>query len=79
LTKEDLLRGRHVAGTGTISTDGKVGAIGGINEKIMSAYKSGATLFLAPAENESEIAHTPDAIKVVAVSTLDQAIQALRR
>jgi PDZ domain-containing protein len=43
LTEKDLLQGRHIAGTGTISTDGKVGPIGGINEKIQAAYKAGAT------------------------------------
>lgn len=45
LTQKDLLQGRHIAGTGTISTDGKVGPIGGINLKILAAYKAGATLF----------------------------------
>ncbi len=77
LTERDLLHGRHIAGTGTIATDGTVGPIGGINEKIRSAYKAGATLFLAPAGNSSEIAHTPAGIKVVIVSTLAQAIGAL--
>ena len=77
LTKQDLLRGRHVAGTGTMSTDGHVGPIGGINEKILAASKAGATLFLAPSGNRQEIAHTPKSIKVVIVSTLAEAITAL--
>lgn len=77
LTKKDLLQGRHIAGTGTISTDGKVGPIGGINEKIQAAHKAGATLFLAPAGNSAEIAHTPAGIKVVIVSTLAEAVAAL--
>ncbi len=79
LTEKDLLHGRHVAGTGTISTDGKVGAIGGINEKIRAAQKAGATLFLAPAGNSSEIAHTPSGIRVVIVSTLNEAVVALNK
>ena len=77
LTEKDLLHGRHVAGTGTISTDGKVGAIGGINEKIRAAQKAGATLFLAPSGNSSEIAHTPSGIRVVIVSSLNEAVAAL--
>ena len=77
LTEKDLLHGRHIAGTGTISTDGQVGPIGGINEKIQAAYKAGATLFLAPAGNSAEIAHTPAGIKVVIVSTLAEAVNAL--
>jgi PDZ domain-containing protein len=77
LTEKDLLHGRHIAGTGTISTDGRVGPIGGINEKIQAAHKAGATLFLAPADNSAEISHTPAGIKVVIVSTLAQAVAAL--
>ncbi len=77
LTEKDFLHGRHIAGTGTISTDGRVGPIGGINEKIHAAYKAGATLFLAPAGNSAEISHTPAGIKVVIVSTLAEAVAAL--
>lgn len=74
LTEQDLLRGRHIAGTGTISVRGIVGPIGGINEKILSAKKAGATLFFAPVDNAEEIMKVPDGIKVVTVATLAQAI-----
>jgi PDZ domain-containing protein len=77
LTKKDLLQGRHIAGTGTITTDGKVGPIGGINEKILAARRAGATLFLAPAGNSADIANIPAGIKVITVSTLAQAIACL--
>jgi PDZ domain-containing protein len=77
LTEKDLLHGRHIAGTGTIATDGKVGPIGGINEKILAAHKAGATLFIAPAGNSAEIAHVPPGIKVVTVATLAEAIASL--
>ncbi len=79
LTEVDLLNARHVAGTGTISDRGVVGAIGGINEKIASAYKAGATLFFAPVDNADEIANIPDGIKVITVATLAQAISYLER
>ncbi len=77
LTEKDLLQGRHIAGTGTILTDGKVGPIGGINEKILAAHKAGATLFLAPAGNSADIARIPAGIKVVIVATLAEAIASL--
>ncbi len=77
LTQKDLLQGRHIAGTGTITTDGKVGPIGGINQKILAARKAGATLFLAPAGNSRDIANIPPGIKVVTVATLAEAIAAL--
>ncbi|AMV61901.1 Lon-like protease with PDZ domain [Pediococcus damnosus] len=48
LTQENLRKGRNIAGTGTIATDGMVGEIGGIDKKIVAAKKAGATIFFAP-------------------------------
>lgn len=78
LTETDLLKGRHIAGTGTIDEKGVVGAIGGINEKINAAHKAGVTLFLAPADNAEEISGIPTGIKVITVATLTQAISAIK-
>lgn len=77
LTPRDILHSRHIAGTGTITTNGKIGSIGGINEKIRAAAKVGAQLFLAPMGNREEIVNVPKGIKVVIVSTLADAINAL--
>ncbi len=44
----DLRQGRTVAGTGTITDNGTVGVIGGIDKKVYAAAKSGATIFFAP-------------------------------
>lgn len=77
LTEKDVLQGEHIAGTGTINARGIVGGIGGINEKISSAQKVGATLFFAPVSNASEIANVPAGIKVITVATLAQAISYL--
>jgi len=79
LTEIDLMQGRHIAGTGTINTRGVVGPIGGINEKILSAKKVGATIFFAPVGNAEEIAKAPEGIKVITVATLAQAISYLER
>lgn len=74
LTPGDLTGGKHVAGTGTISPDGKVGAIGGIDQKLHGARSAGATLFLAPSSNCDEVmGHVPDGLSVVKVSTLAEA------
>ena len=51
ITDGPLLAGRHLAGTGKITPDGDVQAIGGIQEKIAAAQKSGATAFFVPAAN----------------------------
>jgi PDZ domain-containing protein len=78
MTEEDLLRGRKIAGTGTISPDGKVGGIGGIEEKLIGASRKGVTLFLAPKENCPDITRVPKGMKVIPVTTLSEAISVLR-
>lgn len=79
LTERDLFKGAHIAGTGTINARGVIGPIGGINEKIASASKVGATLFFAPVDNAQEIKNVPAGIKVITVATLAQAISYLER
>lgn len=51
LADPTLRNGRIIAGTGTIDRDGKVGEIGGIDKKVLSADKSGAEIFFTP-DNE---------------------------
>lgn len=43
LTKPDETKGYDIAGTGTIDVDGKVGPIGGIDQKVVAADKAGKT------------------------------------
>ena len=78
LTEEDLVKGRKIAGTGSITASGKVGGIGGIEEKMVGASRVGATIFLAPRENCPDIKHVPNGLKVIPVSTLSEAIAVLR-
>ncbi len=77
LTLKDLLKGRVVAGTGTITDSGTVGAIGGVDDKIIAAKKAGATLFLAPADNCADVTHIPAGITVYSVETLAEAVGVL--
>ncbi|MDR6413785.1 PDZ domain-containing protein [Pseudarthrobacter sulfonivorans] len=74
VTPGDLTGGKHVAGTGTITPDGAVGPIGGIQQKMQGARAGGATLFLAPAENcDDVVGHVPEGLQVVKVENLAQA------
>lgn len=77
LTPTDLLQGRTIAGTGTISADGKVGAIGGVTEKIIGAKKAGASLLFVSQENCDQLPTTVDGISVIAINNVDQAIDYL--
>jgi PDZ domain-containing protein len=74
----DLTHGRFIAGTGTIDAQGNVGPIGGIQLKMIAARRKGATVFLAPAGNCSDVRKaTPRGLRVVKVSTLHQAVEDL--
>jgi PDZ domain-containing protein len=78
LTTGDLNGGKFIAGTGTITGDGKVGSIGGITHKMLAAHEAGATVFLVPTENCAEARSAPqDGMELVKVDTLTGAVDAL--
>ena len=75
----DLTGGRNVAGTGTISADGKVGAVGGVSLKTQAARRDGSTVFLVPkAECREAEAELPEGLRLIPVTTLSGAVSALR-
>ncbi len=79
LTTGDLNGGKFIAGTGTITGEGKVGSIGGITHKMFAAKEAGATAFLVPADNcaEALTAHDDD-LTLMKVDTLEGAVDALK-
>lgn len=54
LVEEDITKGRKIAGTGTIDVNGKVGPIGGIQQKIYTAFDDDIEIFLCPKDNYEE-------------------------
>ncbi|MCU6712305.1 hypothetical protein M6D81_26750 [Paenibacillus sp. J5C_2022] len=81
LTDGELADGMRIAATGTIAPDGKVGAIGGVRQKVVSTSRQGAELFLVPKGNERDARRKSEAIgsemKIVGVSTLEEALGAI--
>jgi PDZ domain-containing protein len=82
LTKGELIPSQGVAVTGTIQDDGSVGAIGALVQKSIAVKKSGAEIFLVPtAQGPDDIAAAQaavgDAVKIVPVATLGEALEAL--
>lgn len=78
LGPDDLTKGQFIAGTGTIDPTGQVGPIGGIALKMIAARRAGATIFLAPADNCSEVVgNVPDGLQVIKVDNLHDAIDDL--
>jgi PDZ domain-containing protein len=75
LTEEPLTKGYRIAGTGTISRDGTVGAIGGIHQKVYGAIDAGARAVLVPSQNYPDaVAAAGNRIEVVKIETIDDAL-----
>jgi PDZ domain-containing protein len=76
LSSNDVANGRTIATTGTIDIDGRIGPVGGIEEKVVAAKDAKATIFLVP-DDEVEGARG-SGLDVHGVSTLKDAIAVLR-
>jgi PDZ domain-containing protein len=82
LTPGALTGGHDIAGTGTIDDAGRVGPIGGIQQKIVAAADAGAELFLVPPANCSAALGAKvddDEIRLVKAPTLHSAVHSLER
>jgi PDZ domain-containing protein len=80
LTGRKLSRGRHVAVTGTIDQDGRVGLVGGIKGKTLGARDAGFDLMLVPkAEIGTARRYSGSQLRVVGVRTFAEALAALRK
>lgn len=78
LTPGSLTDGATVAGTGTITAKGKVGPIGGIQQKIVAARDDGAGLFLVPAANCKEALGAPNGdMRLAKVTTMTDALSSV--
>nr|NLD41491.1 signal protein PDZ [Actinomycetales bacterium] len=78
MTPGELTGGIKIAGSGTMSIDGRVGPIGGIQQKLHGALRDGATWFLVAEANCAEaIGNVPEGLKTAAVGTLGEAVAAV--
>jgi PDZ domain-containing protein len=77
LTPGDLTGGADVAVTGTIRSDGVVGPVGGTGQKAAAVRAKGYDLFLVPTADYADAAAHAGDVEVVAVDTLEDALEAL--
>ncbi len=79
LTPGALTGGKAIAGTGTIASDGTVGPVGGLEQKMAGAAGQGAKIFLSPAQNCAEALQADnDDLILVKVTKLSDAIEAIK-
>jgi len=79
LTPGSLTGGATIAGTGELAPDGKVGPIGGVQQKIAGAEEAGAELFFVPAGNCSDVRGLDPDLRLVKATTMHQARLALEK
>ena len=77
LTEGDLVGDAVVSGGGTIDGAGNVSKVSGIRERLAAAQRAGATVFILPTANCADMVEYAASARLVSVSTLDDAIQAL--
>jgi len=77
LTENDLSSSLLIAGTGNLSMDGKITEVDGIKQKIISAKKLKADVFLVPQKNYSEALKFSHGIRIIPVDDFDDTIMKL--
>ena len=83
INDQDIIKGRKIAGTGTIDYEGNVGKIDGIKYKIMGAHKDNMDIVLVPKENYKEAISVAEKnhykLKIVKVETFKDVIDYLSK
>jgi PDZ domain-containing protein len=78
LSPESITGGKRFAVTGTISSDGAVGAIGGIRQKVYTAIASGDRFLIIPEANcEMAMGVNQSKVRIVPVASLNEALAAM--
>lgn len=83
LTKKDITKGRKIAGTGEIDSEGNILSIGEVKYKLLGAVKNKANIFLVPnGENYKTCMKVKKKkklnIKIIGVSTFKEALEKLK-
>ncbi len=77
LSNPELIAGRNIAVTGTINEVGRVGSIGGIDQKLIAAKSAGATIAVIPMANCRDITVSTNGLQVIPVNNLSEAFHGL--
>ncbi len=84
LISMDITKGLRITGTGTINLDGTIGEIGGVQQKVLTAYLNGADIFFVDAIDYEDAVKAMDkynidseALKIIKVNTFNDMIEAL--
>jgi PDZ domain-containing protein len=77
LTPGSLTGGKRVAVTGTIEPDGRVGEVGGVEQKAITARTNGVELMIVPKAEVADARRGAGDVRVVGVANIDETLRAL--
>lgn len=84
LVEFDYSLGLNIAGTGTIDIAGNVGAIGGVKQKIYTAFSNNVDIFLCPSDNYDEALEAYNSLpnkekmQIFSIDSLEEALEVLK-
>lgn len=83
LTPGALTGGRRIAVTGEIFDDGRVGEVGGVEQKVAAVKRAGIRLFLYPASTPDDVQEqmrriAGDDLELRPVATIEEAVEVLQ-
>jgi len=79
LSPGDITGGHKVAVTGAIFSDGSVGPVGGITQKVTSAQRDGAVAIIVPSSEQKDARARAHGLRVIPVNTIDDALRGLHQ
>jgi PDZ domain-containing protein len=79
LTPGNLTGGKRIAVTGTIGPDGRVGPVGGVEQKAITARHNDVALMIVPRSEVKDARAGAGDVKVVGVDTIDEALDAMQQ
>ena len=77
LSNIELISGRSIAVTGTVNENGRVGSVGGMDQKLHAALDAGATIAVIPKANCGDITFAENGLQLMAVNNLSEAFHGL--
>ena len=79
LTPGELTKGRTIAGTGQILSNGSVESVGGVEQKVAAAERAGASVFFVPTGEAAVAQSVATRMRVVPVRSYRDAVRFLNR
>jgi len=79
LTEADVTKGLHIAGTGTIEVDGRIGMVGGIPQKAYAVGRTDADVFFVPIEGLEAAKAAAPQLNIVGVERFEDVLSWLEQ